>query len=129
MHQEKKEIKNSFLNKIWIIWISSYIIWIDKHISNFSRVDQSCAIWSSEQVCHCISKQHTNIFRNRKKTWKTCQKNSKKFSRKKSLSQIRKIQISQTTSQIFGIHCYDWRIENKFRKNKSSIEILYIKMH
>ena len=34
-YQEKKEIKNSFLNKIQIIWISDYAVQTNKHISNF----------------------------------------------------------------------------------------------
>ena len=53
-HQEKKRMKDSFLNKIWTIWISSYVVWANKHISNVSRVNQSCVVQSSEWVCYHI---------------------------------------------------------------------------
>ena len=67
-----KKMKNSFSNKIQTIWISSYIIQINKHISNISRINQSCAVWSSEQVCYHILKQHTNILQEQKKSQEAC---------------------------------------------------------
>ena len=93
-HQKRRRMKDGFSNKIWIIWISDYAVWTDKHASNLPEIDQSCAIWSSEWVCYCIFRWHFDIFKNRRKTWKTCQENSQKTSRKEFLSQIRKIQIS-----------------------------------
>ena len=39
LHQEKKEMKNSFLNKIWTVWISDYIVETNEHISNISEIN------------------------------------------------------------------------------------------
>ena len=122
-------MKNSLQNKIWIVQISSYVIWTNKCISNISKINQSCIVWSSEQVHNHISRWHTNILQNKEKAWKTCQKNSKKTSRKKSLFQIREMQILQTMSQISKTHCHNQRIENEFRENKNNNRIFNIQMH
>ena len=122
-------MKNSFQNKIWIIQISNYTVWINKHISNISEINQSCIVWSSEWVYYHISEWHFDIFWDRKEAWETCQENFEKISRKKTLSQVRKIWISQTTSQISRTYHHDQKIKNEFRKNKNDIEIFNIWIH
>ena len=94
LHQEKRKMKDNFSNKIWIIWVSNYVIQTNKHINNISRTNQSCVVQSSEQVCYHILKWHTDILQEQKKSQKTCQKSFKKTLRKEFLSQIRKMQIS-----------------------------------
>ena len=79
-------MKNSFLNKIWTIWVSDYTVQTNKCVSNVSEINQSCVVWSSEWVCYSISEQHTNILEEWRESWKADQENSKKISREKSLS-------------------------------------------
>ncbi len=61
MYQRKERMKNDFQNKIWTIWISDYAVWTNKYIDDISRIDQSCVIWLSEQICDCISEWHSDI--------------------------------------------------------------------
>ena len=79
-------MKDSFLNKIQTVWISSYVVWTNKHTHYISKVNQSCVVWLSEWVCYHISKWHTDILQNKKRAWKTCQESSQKISRKNFLS-------------------------------------------
>ena len=94
MYQERKEMKNDLSNKIWTLWVSDYVIWIDKHISNILRANQSCVVWSSRQVCYSISRWYTDILWQWEESWKTCQESLEKTSGKESLSEIEKMWIS-----------------------------------
>ena len=116
------------MNKIWTVWISSYVIQINKCISNISRIDQSCAIWSFEWVCYCISRWHTDILWKWRRSQKTCQKSLEKIIKEKTLSQIRKIWISQTMSWISRTYCYNRKARNEFRENQNSNWIFHIRI-
>ena len=129
MHQRRRRVKDSLSNKIQTVWVSDYAVWANKCTSNISRINQSCVVWSSEWVCYSVSRQHIDIFWKQERSWKTSQENSEKISRKESLSQVRKMWISQTTSQISRTHYHDRKIENKFRKNQNNNKILNVRMH
>ena len=121
-------MKDSFLNKIWTVWISNYAVQINKCASNVSKIDQSCVIQSSRQVCYCVSRWHTDILQEQRKSQKACQKSFEKISRKESLFQTEKIWISQIMSWISRTYCHNRKVRNELRENQSSNQIFYVRM-